>query len=76
MLLAERLEAAPPVGCPQAELEGDDVRSPALHQREHLATCVRHPRDLDVLDALECPAKPFEHQPVVVGDQNLHVHPP
>ena len=72
MLLAERLEAAAPVGGPQTELEGDDVRSPALHQGEHLGARVRHPGDLDVLDALECPTKTFEHEPVVVGDQNLH----
>ena len=73
--LAERLEAAAPVGRPHTEFEGDDFRSAPLDQREQLGARVRHADDLDVLDALERAPEAFEHQPVVVGDQDLHADP-
>ena len=67
---ADRFQARKPVDPRQAQVEQHEVGVRPVDERQHLAARLDFPDDLDVRSVAERPSYCFEHQPVVVGDED------
>src|ERR1700704_60369 len=70
MLLSNEIDAREPIHSRHANVEQHHLRARSPNEWEHLSPTVGLAENLEVPRRLQGPANAFEHQPVVVGEQN------